>query len=170
MKTGRTRNKVPGQGWTALFLSGIGVAAFTFAAPIVWQKLSHRNLGPAYVETALRAENGVLMLMVRNNSDDPLDLVAADVEIAIPKRPAVEFGAYPELSHLYAVNAQASAELKQTDDRLLVKLRIAQSIKPGHLDQFGFSINGPGGSLMPQSGSLHGSVTDIKGNVYPIKY
>ena len=93
------------QTWVKLLCGGLGVAAFTFAAPIVWQKISHRSVGPDHVVAALRVEDGVLLLLVRNNSDEPLDLVAADIEIGGVGKPAEEFGAYPATSHLYEVDS-----------------------------------------------------------------
>ena len=158
------------QTWVKLLCGGLGVAAFTFAAPIVWQKISHRSVGPDHVVAALRVEDGVLLLLVRNNSDEPLDLVAADIEIGGVGKPAEEFGAYPAPSHLYEVDSRSAAELTQRDGRLFVKLRIAQAIEPGQVDQFGFRIKGPAGALTPAAGSLSGKITDVRGNVYRVKY
>jgi len=156
--------------WVKLLFSGIGVAAFTFAAPIVWQKISYRPVGPAYVAAALRVDDGALLLLVRNNSQEPLDLVEADIDIdGIPRAPQ-EFGAYPVPSHLYAVDSKSSAHLAQSDGRLSVKLRIAQTIEPGQADEFGFKINGPSGLLTPTRGSLTGKITDSRGNNYRLSY
>jgi hypothetical protein len=156
--------------WMGVLFGGIGVAAFTFAAPIVWQNVSHRDAGPDHVVASLRVEDGTLFLLVRNNSNEPLDLVEAEIEIDGVGNPAEEFGAYPAPSHVYEVNAKSTAQLTQRDGRLSVKLRIAQAIDPGQVDQFGFRINGPAGSLTPAIGSLSGKVMDVRGNVYPVNY
>ena len=49
-------------GWAKLLFGGIGVAAFTFAANHVWERVSHRPVGPDYVHVALRSEDGQLLL------------------------------------------------------------------------------------------------------------
>lgn len=158
------------QSWMKLLFGGLGVAAFTFAAPIVWDRLSHRSAGPDHVEAALRIDDGVLFLLVRNASDEPVDLVQAEIEIDRVRGGGEEFGAYPEPSHLYEVDSASATEVSQLDGRLLVKLKIAQAIDPGQVDQFGFRISGPTGPVTPAAGSLTGKVMDMKGNVYPVKY
>ena len=160
------------QGWlTTLLLSGFGVALFTFAAPIVWNKVAHRSVGPAYVEASLRVENGTIYLLVRNSSDDPLDLVEADLAMPAPKPAATRLGAYPEPSHLYQVSSSTGAgEIEQTSGQLSVKLKIAQSIKAGEVDQFAVSVVDFGAVVTPSSGSLSGRIVDIMGHAYPAKY
>ena len=158
------------QNWVKFLFGGIGVAAFTFAAPIVWERVSHRNLGPDQVETALRIDDGVLYLLVRNNSDDPLDLVEADIQIEGVADASEGLGAYPEPSHLYQVDSTSATQLSQQGGRLFVTMRIAQTIKPRHLDQFGLKISGPSGLLRPAPGSMTGTILDMKGDVYHIKY
>jgi hypothetical protein len=164
--------KVAKYGWLVTLLGGLSVAIFSFVAPIVWKAVTHRSVGPKYVDATLRVENGTLFLFVRNNSNDPLDLVESDIEIKIQQKGdgAQEFGAYPALSHLYEVDSASAAQLKQQNGRLLVTLKIAQAIEAGQVDQFGFKIRGPAGPLTPTVGSLVGKVVDAKGNIYPVKY
>jgi hypothetical protein len=158
------------QGWLKILLGGLGVAAFSFAAPIVWDKLSHRSLAPEYVDAAVRVENGTFLLLVRNGSDDNLDLVGAEITIVGVDEMSEDFGAYPEPSHVYEVDARSSADLLKLDGGLSVRLRIAQTIDAGAADQFGFKISGPIGARIPASGALSGTIIDSKGNVYPVKY
>lgn len=163
--------KAGGRGWfnwTALLFGGLGVAVFTFAAPIVWKALTHRSVGPDYVNAVLRVENGTVLLLVRNNSDEPLDLVQANIEIKTLKsqNSAPEFGAYPTPSHLYEVEAKSTVKLTQEKGLLRLTVPIAQAIEARQVDQFGFRIK----SLTPRVGSMTGEVVDSKGNVYKVKY
>src|SRR5262245_29578535 len=159
------------RGWVKLLFGGLGVAAFTFAAPIVWQKISHRSLGPDSVVATMRLESDVLFLVVRNSSNEPLDIVEAEIEIdGVKGTAADELAAYPTPSHLYEVDSRSAAELKQQGERLFLKLKIAQAIEPGQVDQFGFKIKGPSGSLTPAAGALKGKIKDVRGNVYLAKY
>jgi hypothetical protein len=165
--------KVAKHGWLLTLLgSGLIVAIFTFAAPIVWTVATHRSVGPDYVSAALHVENGTLLLLVRNSSNDPLDLVEADFEIKIPQTgdSAQEFGAYPAPSHLYEIDSTSATRLKQQNGQLLVTLKIAQAIEAGQVDQFGFKIRSLAGPFVPPVGSLVGTFVDTKGNIYPIKY
>jgi hypothetical protein len=156
--------------WLKVLSAGLAVAAFTFAAPIIWQKASHRPIGMAYVDAALRVEDGVLLLMVRNKSDESLDLVEAEIEIDDSTKASGPFGVYPEPSHVYQVTAKTNAQVKQLDGKILVKLKIAQAIEPRKVDQFGMNIIGPAGPLSPAVGSVVGRIKDIKGNVFMVKY
>lgn len=157
------------QGWIKLLFGGLGVAAFSFAAPILWEQLSHRSAGPDHVAAALRIDDGVLLLLVRNGSDEPVDLIEAEIEIK-DVGGGDEFAAYPEPSQIYEVDFASDSEIRQVGGRLVVKLKIAQAIDPGQVDQFGFRINGPAGLLTPPAGSLTGKITDIEGNEYPLTY
>jgi hypothetical protein len=164
--------KVAKYGWLVTLLgSGLIVAIFTFAAPIVWMAVTHRSVGPKYVDAAFHVENGTLLLLVRNNSNDPLDLVEADLEIKIQQAgdDTGEFGAYPA-PHVYEIDSKSPAQIKQQNGRLLVTLKIAQAIDAGQVDQFGFKITERAGPLTPPIGSLVGKVIDVKGNIYPVNY
>ena len=107
---------------------------------------------------------------MRNESHEPLDLVAADFRIALPAAEQALFGAYPTPSRLYAVEPGADADLEQQDGAMRVRLRIAQAIEPGAVDQFGLTISNAAGPLTPAAGSIEGVMTDLKGNAYPIRY
>jgi hypothetical protein len=157
-------------GWAKLLFGGIGVAAFTFAANHVWERVSHRPVGPEYVHVAVRSEDGQLLFYVRNESHEPLDLVAADFRVALPEAKQALFGAYPTPSQFYEVEPGADAELAQGDGAMRVHLRIAQAIEPGEVDQFGLTIRSAAGPLAPAAGSIEGVMTDLKGNAYPIRY
>jgi hypothetical protein len=159
-----------GRGWTKALVGGLAVAAFGFAAPIVWQKVSHRSVGPDHVDTSMRVADGELLIFVRNNSHEPLDLVEAEIELERDRKDALELGVYPMPSQLYRIDSRSAVELKQQDRRLFIKLKIVQAIDPGKFDQFGFKIEGPDGALTPAVGSLSGKMVDAKGNVYRVKY
>jgi len=165
--------KVAKSRWLVTLLGApIALAVFSFAAPIAWNALTHRSVGPKYVNATVRVENGQLLLFVRNNSDDPLDLVGADIAIKIQQagEAAQEFGAYPVVSHLYEVDSPSAAQLKQQNGQLLVTLKITQAIEARQADQFGFKITDRAGPFTPPIGSLVGKIVDTKGNSYPIKY
>jgi hypothetical protein len=164
--------KVANFGWLVALSGGLIVAIFSFAAPIMWTAVTHRSVGPKYVTATLRVENGTLFLFVRNSSNDPLDLVEANIEIKIQQAGdgAEEFGAYPTPSHLYEIDSASAAQLKEQNGRLLVTLPITQAIEAGQVDQFGFKIRSPAGPFTPPVGSLVGKVVDSKKNNYPIKY
>lgn len=104
---------------------------------------------------------------MRNESHDPLDLVAADFRIALPAPKQALFGAYPMPSRLYEVEPGADAEVAQEDGAMRVRSRIAQAIEPGEVDQFGLTISSATGPLAPIAGSIDGVMTDLKGNAYP---
>jgi hypothetical protein len=168
MSENKTTNEQPKK-WLMILTSGLGVAIFTFAAPIIWQKLSHKSAASATVDAVLRVEDNVFLVMVRNNSDDALDLVGAEFEIdERPGGDVNEFGAYPEPSHVYQVSS--NAQFKRANGKLAVSMKIAQAIDPGKVDQFGLSIKGPAGALALSPGSVKCRVRDVKGNVYPVKY
>lgn len=156
--------------WAKVLFGGLGVAVFTFAANAVWERISHRSIGPDYVRVALRVEEGAILLYVRNESDEPLDLVLAEIEISQPKSGGEVLGTYLMPSHLYEVESDSGAELKQLDGGIVVKLRISQAIEPGDADQFGFRIHGGSGPLAPTSGSVKGRITDLRGNIYHVDY
>ncbi len=156
--------------WAKVLFAGLGVAVFTFVANTVWERLSHRSVGPDYVHAALRVEDGVLLLYLRNESDEPLDLVLAEIEINQAKGGGGMLGVYPVPSHIYEVESGSDAELEQQEGRLVVKLRISQAIEPGDADQFGFKILGPSGPLTPAAGSVKGTITDLQGNKYYVEY
>lgn len=154
--------------WMKVLFGGLGVAVFTFLADAVWDRVSHRSAGPDTVHTALRVEDGALYVFVRNDSDEPLDLVRAQLTIRSPKPDVM--GAYPLPSRIYRVVSEREAQLDQQDDLLLVQLNIAQAINPGEADQFGFSIEDRARPLTPGQGTVQGEITDLKGNVYAVSY
>lgn len=156
--------------WVKVLFGGVGVAAFTFFANTVWERVSHRSVGPDYVNATIRFDQGALLVFVRNESDEPLDLVLVEIEIEQPANQGGVFGAYPKPSHLYEVESKSDAVLTQQGDRLFVKLRVSQAIEPGNADQFGFKIKSASGPLQPYAGSISGKLTDLRGNVYRVHY
>ncbi|NJM30692.1 MAG: hypothetical protein HC855_11855 [Rhizobiales bacterium] len=155
--------------WITVAFGGIGVAAFTFFAPIAWDKYTHRPVGPDTVETSLRVEDGQVFVVVRNNSDEPLDLVEAEIEFQGITAADQGFAAFPEPSHLYEVDSRLNAKLTQNQDNLRISTKIAQAIEKGQVDQFGFKISGNAMKLQ-NAKSISGKVKDINGNVFPLKH
>ena len=96
--------------WMTLLSSGLAVALFTFVADKAWEVLRHHSVGPKYVDTSVRFEDHKLFLFVRNNSDDPLDLVHAKIDIDAPELVSTQaLGAYPEVSKVYDVSATSGS-------------------------------------------------------------
>src|SRR5262249_50537303 len=67
---GSTMAKRKSSVWITLLTSGVAVAVLTFALNKSWDVFHHRAIGPKYVQTSLRFEDGKILLFVRNNSDD----------------------------------------------------------------------------------------------------
>lgn len=157
---------------TKFLSSGLAVALFTFVADKAWQTYSHHALGPKYVDTALRFEGDKLLLFVRNNSDEPLDLVRAKIEIDAPELlKDGALGAYPEISKLYDVSPTAgSAKLQIVADRLVVQLKIIQAIGPKTADHFGITLNGLAGPVDLSNDTIHAEIEDIKGHTYLVTH
>jgi hypothetical protein len=154
--------------WIAILSSGIAVAIFTFAANKTWELYKHRKLGPKYVNAALRLEGGKLLLFVRNNSDEPLDLTQAKIEIEDPSLvESTTLGAYPDISKIYGVSTTSgTAKLELAGNRLIVNINITQAIAPGAADQFAVTLVDITGPLDFSKATIHAEVTDIKGHAY----
>lgn len=146
------------------------MAIFTFVANRAWETYSHHAVGPKYVNAAMRFENGQLLLFVRNNSDDPLDLVSAKIDIDAPELIDIKnLGAYPDVSKLYDVSTSSgSATVQSSSNGLSVQLRIAQAIAPKAADQFGIKLIGLAGPVDLSAAKVHAVMRDIKGNTYVV--
>ena len=157
--------------WPALLSSGIGVALFTFVASKGWELYRHRGVSPKYVDASVRVENDQLLVFVRNRSDDPLDLTGASISIDDPALVSTAaMGAYPDVSKVYTVSrAPGSSRLEIVDDRLVVRLQIAQAIAPSGADQFGFALKGLAGPVDLSSAKIDVELEDMKGNRYRIR-
>jgi hypothetical protein len=157
--------------WLAVLSSGLAVAAFTFVANKAWDTSHHHHLAAKYVDTSLRFEDNKLLLFVRNNSDDSLDLTAAKIDIDDPELLQSPMGAYPDVSKVYDVSTTAgSAKLETDNDRLVVKLHITQAIPPRAADQFGVQIVGPAGPLDLSNVKFDVEIQDIKGHTYVVRH
>lgn len=122
-------------------------------------------------QTTLRFEDNKLLLFVRNNSDDSLDLTAAKIDIDDPELLQSPMGAYPDVSKVYDVSTTAgSAKLETDNDRLVVKLHITQAIPPKAADQFGVQIVGPAGPLDLSNVKFDVEIQDIKGHTYVVRH
>jgi hypothetical protein len=159
-----------GMAWWALISGSLGVAIFTFVANKAWEVYRHHPVGPAYVQTSMRFEDNKLLLFVRNNSDEPLDLVRAQVDIDAPELVKAEaLGAYPDISQLYAASAtKGSATLEAIDKGLVLKVRITQALAPKAADQFGIALNGLAGPVDLSKVKIRAQLEDIKGNRYTV--
>jgi hypothetical protein len=172
-KTKGRKRQDSGQDWKKAALGGVVVAAFAFAAPIAWEAIKFRGLSPQYVKAVVRIENNVLLLLVRNSSNEPLDLVEAEIEIpkaGQTKDREEELGAYPSPSYIYRIDSKFPASMIERNDQLVVRLRIAQIIKAGDVDQFGISIQGPDGPLALSSSVINAKIVDVKGQTYSVRY
>lgn len=153
--------------WPIVLSSGLVVAIFTFTSDKAWNYLHHHKVGPSYVDSSIRCEEGRILLLVRNNSDEPLDLVSARVNINSPELTSIDaLGAYPDISKVYRVTSSESTKLQRLGTSLIVDMKIAQAIPPKGLDHFGFELIGPIGSVDLKKANLWAEFWDIKGNHY----
>ncbi|MEO0248594.1 MAG: hypothetical protein ABIN58_03410 [candidate division WOR-3 bacterium] len=156
--------------WLTILSSGIGVALFTFVANKAWELYRHHPVGPKYVETSIRFEDNRVFLFVRNNSDEPLDLMRARINVdepALLKNEAL--GAYPDISKVYDVSATSgTARLDVTDKGLVLNLNITQAIAPKGSDHFGVSLVGLAGPVDLSTAKIQAELEDIKGNKYTV--
>jgi hypothetical protein len=157
--------------WLTLVSGGLGVAIFTFVANKAWEVYRHQPVGPAHVQTSMRFEDNKLLLFVRNNSDEPLDLVRARVDIDAPELVNVAaLGAYPDVSQVYTASAtKGSASIDAAADKgLVLKIRITQALAPKAADQFGIALNGLAGPVDLSRVKIRAELEDIKGNRYVV--
>ena len=168
--------KPNGTPWLTLISSGLGVAIFGFVANKAWDGWSHRDTGPATVQTSLRFEDRHLLLLVRNNGDEPLDLVRARIDIDEPALVGQEvLGAYPEVSKVYSASISASGaaalgsiNVVAAGGGLVLDARIAQAIAPRAADQFGFALDGVAGPVDLSRLKLRVQLEDIRGQHYTV--
>ena len=162
------RSKTPV--WVALVTSGLAVAAFTFVGDKVWQVVRHRSVGPEYVDTSIRLEEGRVLLFVRNNSDDALDLVRATITLNDPSLVATSaLGAYPDISKVYTVESTVGPTTVAAEQAgLVLNVGMAQAIEPRGADQFGFSIAGLAGPIDLTRTTVRAVLHDIRGNTYSV--
>jgi hypothetical protein len=165
-----------GTPWLTLITSGLGVAIFGFVANKAWDGWTHRATGPETVQTSLRFEDRRLFLFVRNNGDEPLDLVRARIDIDEPALVGQEvLGAYPEVSKVYSASASASGaaapgsvSVAAASGGLVLDARIAQAIAPKAADQFGFGLDGVAGPVDLSRLKLRVQLEDIRGQHYTV--
>jgi hypothetical protein len=157
--------------WLTLISSGLGVALFTFVADKGWNAYRYQPVGPAHVATSMRFEGAKLFLFVRNNSDEPLDLVRARIDIDDPELVKADvLGAYPDVSKVYAASATVgSATLDAIDRGLIVKVRITQAIAPKAADHFAVSLDGLAGPVDLSKVKVRAELEDLKGNRYVVR-
>lgn len=156
--------------WLTVLSSGLAVALFTFIANKAWEIYRHHGVGPKYVDISIRFEDKRLLLFVRNNSDEPLDLIRAKIDIDEPELLKTEtLGAYPDVSKVYDVSATSgSATLEVVDDRLVIRLEITQAIAPKAADYFGITLVGLTGPVNLSNAKVRAELEDIKGNLYVV--
>jgi hypothetical protein len=156
--------------WMTLLSSGLGVALFTFTAEKTWEIYRHHDAGPRYVALSMRLEANQLLFFVRNNSDEPLDLTQATIDVDQSGVTRDFFmNVYPDISKIYHVTTTTgSASLRRIGDMLVVTLQITQAIAPKAADQFGVSIAGPVGPIDLSRARIRAELRDIKGQLYSI--
>jgi len=156
--------------WVTLLTSGVAVAALTFGLNKSWDVFHHRAIGPKYVQTSLRFEDGKILLFVRNNSDDPLDLVDAKIDVDDPDlAKTAALGIYPDISKVYEVKSSAGkGTIAAADNGLSLDVRIAQAIAPKAADQFAIGVVGLAGSVDLSNSRIRAQLRDIKGRTYTV--
>lgn len=154
---------------TVLFLS-LAVAIVSTMTYKAWEVYGHHPVGPEYVQTSMRFEDGRVLVFVRNNSDEPLDLVRARLEIREPELVSTEvLGAYPDVSKIYDVKpTTGTATIAVSGDSLLLNVSITQAIAPKAVDHFGVALDGLAGPVDLSKVKLHAQLEDIKGNRYTV--
>lgn len=157
--------------WLTVLSSGLAVALFTFIANKAWEIYSHHSVGTKYVDTSIRFKDNSLLLFVRNNSDEPLDLIRAKIEINEPELLKYEtMGTYPDVSKVYDVSVTSgSAKLEIVDNRLVIRLKITQAIAPKAADHFGITLVGLTGPMNLSNVKIRAELEDIKGHIYEVK-
>jgi hypothetical protein len=158
--------------WIGVVSSGLAVALFSFIANKAWDSYHYHHVGPKYVDAALRFEDNKVLLFIRNNSDDPLDLAVAKIDINDPELLSTQtLGAYPDVSKIYSVSTTSgSGTVETVNNRLVVKLNIAQAIAPKAADQFGVMIVGPVGPLDLSKVKFDVEIQDMKGHSYLVRH
>ncbi len=149
---------------TTILFGGLGVAIFVFVANKIWEAYSFRDLGPKYVTTSMRFERDTLFLFIRNNSDEPLDIIESKIKIA--NLDDKSLGTYPDVSKLYDVSSLNSTELSSSKDTLIIGLRIIQAIDPGKADQFGIKLEGLFGPVDLSKAYIRAELYDTEKNTY----
>lgn len=160
-----------GNKWLAAVLSsGLVVALATFFVDKAWERWQHAEVGPAYVDGSMRFDGDRLLLLVRNRSDEPLDLVGATIEVEESSLSNTgSLGAYPEVSHIYDAKATSgNARVQQSASGIVIMVDIAQAIEPNEVDQFGVQLEGVAGPVDLSRLPIRASLTDVKGNTYRI--
>lgn len=156
--------------WLSIVSGGLGVAIFTFAANNVWEAARHRSAGPEFVTASIRFEDNKLLVFVRNESDEALDLVQAQIRIDEPALVRNDvLGAYPDVSKLYSASASVgSVRLETVGNGMVLNAKIAQAIAPKTADQFGFSLDGVAGPVDLSKLKVRAELQDMKGNRYTV--
>lgn len=156
-------------GWLKVLFGGAGVALLAFAAPLLWDRISFKELRPDYVQTSLRREGDKIIIFVRNLSDEPLDLIKARIVISGAESPTnSRLGTYPEET-LYIIDpTTGKATVERDEGTLVVSIAFGQAIAPGEPDQFSFKLSRPG-TIHLEHALISGELFDIRGNAYPIK-
>jgi hypothetical protein len=149
---------------SSLAVAVIGSVLDKFLIPFV----SHRAVGPKYVSAAARVDDDAVLIFVRNNSDEPLDLKEAVVEIdGVSPAGDGALGAYPDVSQVYRVVASPGvADLQETPGQVVVKVKIAQAIAPGSADQFSVRLVGSHGPARLGSATVKVNLVDLRGTEY----
>lgn len=120
--------------WVTILTGGLGIALFSFLADKAWVSSQHHKVGPRFVDASIRVdEAGEIMFFVRNNSDEPLDLVQARIELDMADS---TLEVYPSISKIYRLEpAPRGVSLTTEAGKLLVSVNITQAIEPRSLSE-----------------------------------
>jgi hypothetical protein len=152
-----------------ILTSGLAAAIFAFIADKGWPILRHHGVGPRYVDASIRIDGDNLLVFMRNNSDDALDLVQATIDVLKPDLQQAPFplGVYPPISQTYHVTpAIGNASVKAIPGGLEISLKIAQAIPSKEADQFEFQLTGPLGAADLSGAKVVVTISDTRANVY----
>ena len=166
-----SRDNIPRRGESLLkiFLGGLGVAIFTFTAPLTYNHFHFRPVGPDTADAVIRTAEGNLAIFIRNRSDEALDLVAAELILASEHFPQDRFRAYRAFSHIYTVKlGDVTTDAVAAAGKISSRLSIAHAIEPGEFDSFGISVVADEGPLGLDASSVQLKLLDIKGNLYQV--
>lgn len=165
------RDIIPRRGESLLkiFFGGLGVAVFTFTASLTYNYFQFRPVGPDNVDAVLRTDEGNLAILIRNRSDEALDLVAAELIVTSAHLPQDRVRAYRNFSYIYTVTmGNATTEAVAAGGKISSRLAIAHAIEPGEFDRFGISVLADDGVLSLDASSVQLTLLDIKGNIYQV--
>ena len=154
-----------------LLFGGVGVALLSFLAAQAWSIYTKKNISSDSVDVALRANGSAVVIYIRNNSDENLDIVKTELLIRDDEIETEMLGVFPEVSKTYIIDSLPNAVINtNTSNSLEVFAETGQAISPGGVDQFEIMLRGPLGFIDLSDSSLKVKLHDIKNVVIEKEY